>query len=564
MASSRLSPAIPDDVRHALQEFSPLVAQLLYARGITTADAARDFIAPNFDTGRHDPFLMTDMDKSVARILEAIRANEHIAIWSDYDCDGIPGGVVLHDFFVRIGFTNFENYIPHRHNEGFGLNREGIDLLASRGTTLLISIDCGITNVEEVTHALSRGIDVIITDHHEPGLTLPPAYAILDPKRDTAYPFRELCGSGVIWKLVEGLIARGSFALPAGTEKWLLDMVGLATLSDMVPLVGENRVLAHFGLTVLRKTPRAGLRELLRKVGAQQHTLTEDDIGFSIAPRINAASRMGDPRDAFLLFTSSTENASFHADKLEHTNNERKGHVGVIVKEINKRLKEREHVPPVIVLGNPEWRPSLLGLVANSIVSEYRRPVFLWGRDGRDVLKGSCRTDGSASVVTLMHEVKDALLEYGGHHASGGFAIRETHVHTLGSALNEAYERVRGSGGITGELTIDADLSLSEVSTKTLRDMSMLSPFGVGNPKPLFRFGAVTVGRVEQFGKTKEHLKVVMHDERNSVEAMSFFARHDSFTKVLHPGETVDIIGHIESSSFRGRTSLRVRIVDVH
>jgi len=570
MAVYKSSVLIPDDVRGALEGYSPLVSQLLFARGITTKELAQVFIAPNFDTDRHNPFLMTDMEKAVSRVLKAFQNNERIAIWSDYDCDGIPGGVLLHDFFKLIGVTNFINYIPHRHNEGFGLNAEGIDTLTADNVTLVITIDCGITNVQEVNHARALGCDVIITDHHEPDETLPDAFAILDPKRDTAYPFRDLCGSGVMWKLIEGLMERikteklVQFSHGKGQEKWLLDMVGIATLADMVPLVGENRTLAYYGLSVMRKSRRAGFRELIRVLRLTQQFLTEDDIGFSIAPRINAASRMGSPQEAFALFTADADSSVKLAERLEHINSERKGYVGAITKEAKARLKEKEIVPDVIVMGNPEWRPSLLGLVANSLAQEFKRPVFLWGRDGRNVLKGSCRSDGIVSVVSLMREASETLSEFGGHHMSGGFAITDEHIHQLPEALNRAYAKIKThKDDSVSVILVDADLSLSEVSDRTFRDISALSPFGVGNQKPLFRFLNVSVVRVEQFGKTKEHLKLRIRDERTSVEAIAFFSTVDTFTRMPKAGEQCDLIGHIESSYFRSRRELRLRIVDI-
>lgn len=570
MALYKTSERIPDELKTLFNEYSPLVAQLLYSRGIATKELAQSFIAPNFETDRHDPYLMTDMDKAVTRLIAAFLNKERIAIWSDYDCDGIPGGVLLHDFFKLIGVTNFINYIPHRHNEGFGLNFEGIDTLCADDVTLILSIDCGITNVKEVAHANKLGADVIVTDHHEPGDVLPDAFAILDPKRDSSYPFPDLCGSGVVWKLIEGLIERikleklEQFSHSAGQEKWLLDMVGIATLADMVPLVGENRTFAYYGLSVLRKSKRAGLKELVRVLRLEQKFLTEDDIGFSIAPRINAASRVSSPHEAFNLFISDSESSVALAKRLEHINSERKGYVGAISKEAKGKLKDKGVVPDVIVLGNPEWRPSLLGPVANSLAEEYNRPVFLWGRDGRNILKGSCRSEGSISVLSLMKAAEKNFLEFGGHQMSGGFSVSDENIHTLPESLNTAYVQSKLNGnGERQNVFVDADLSLSEVNDRTLKDISLLSPFGIGNPKPLFRFLNVTVRNAEQFGKTKEHLKLRLGDERTLVEAIAFFSTTESFTSMPKVGEPCDLIGHIESSYFRNRRELRLRIIDI-
>jgi len=557
----RFAPPVAPDVDAALAAYSPLVRSLLANRGITTEAAAREFLSPSYDTHRHDPFLMTDMEKAVERVLRAIKDGERVAIWSDYDADGVPGGVLLHDFFTAVGFTNFENYIPHRNDEGYGLNTAGLDALAERGATLVISIDCGITDIAAVAHARTRGMDVIITDHHEAPPELPPAYAILDPKRDEAYPFRELCGSGVIWKLVEGLIARGNFALSAGREKWWLDMVGLATLSDMVPLVGENRVLARYGLLVMQKSRRPGLTQLFRLLRLNPRNLSEDDIGFSIAPRINAASRMGSSDFAFrALATTDAEDAALAVTHLDRVNNERKGVVAAMVKDMKRRLAERAEAP-VIVMGHAEWRPSLLGLAANTLMGEYRRPVFLWGRDGRNIIKGSCRSDGSVSVVALMRDMGDTLLDFGGHHASGGFSIRDEHIHHFPDRVVSSYESVRGAA-VDSTVFVDAPLALTDVTPALFRDIATLSPFGEGNPKPLFRFASAVPRSVERFGKAKEHTRAVFDGARGTLEAMAFFTAPDEFTADLVPGKAVDLIAHVEQSFFMNRVQLRLRIVD--
>ncbi len=552
-----------------VEALPPLVQTLLSNRGITDEEGVRTFLAPSYES-LHDPFLMTDMERAVTRTLDALARNERIAIYSDYDCDGIPGGVLLHDFFKAIGYTQFENYIPHRHHEGYGVSREAIDNLSSRGATLIITVDCGIVDHEAIAHAQSRGADVIVTDHHEPGETLPPAYAILNPKRDDAYPFRELCGSGVAWKLVQGLIARGRdrgvIVLSEGVEKWWLDVVGMATVADMVPLVGENRVLAHFGLTVLRKTRRPGLQHLFRAMRIRQQLLTEDDIGFSIGPRINAASRMDTPEDAFhMLATRDEREAGARAAHLERLNNERKGVVAAMVKDIKKRMSARTEEAPVIVMGDPRWRPALVGLAANSLAEVYRRPVFLWGRDGREVIKGSCRSEGSTSVVALMRAAPDIFIEFGGHHASGGFSLRNEHVHAFEARLTAAFSQLGADTlRVSREVSVDAELALEEISDELVESIQALAPYGEGNPKPLFAFRAVVPERVEQFGKAREHLKLQLPRTRGGgLEAIAFFATPDAFLQPPAAGEPATLLAHVEVSHFRSQRSVRLRVVDV-
>ena len=484
-----------------------LTEHLLYHRGITSVEEQTKFLNPDYEAHTHDPFLMKDMEKVVARIVSAVEKNERTAIFSDYDADGIPGAVVMHDFFKKVGYTNFENYIPDRHVEGFGLNTKAVEDIAARGARLLLTIDCGITDREEVARANVLGMEVIITDHHLPGIELPPAYAILNPKQDDcAYPEKMLCGSGVVFKLVQALCSRLKTGnIPHGWEKWLLDMIGLATLSDMVPLTGENRTFAHYGLKVLRKSPRVGLAALFRELRVEREHITEDDVGFVITPRINAASRMGQPFDAFRLFsTSDALEAGMLATHLNKINDERKGRVAALVREVRRIVAEghASRAPAIVVAGNPAWRPALLGLVANTLVEDYRKPVFVWGREGNNILKGSCRSDGSVDLSALMHEARSVFSDFGGHREAGGFAVALEKVHLLENELERAYERVRQEREKEEpKYRVDAALSLDEVGEELWRSVARLAPFGVGNPKPLFLFECLRVSLVELFGR---------------------------------------------------------------
>ena len=551
-----------------LAHYSPLLQQLLSNRGITTALHAHAFLNPSYEEHLHDPFLLHDMAKAVTRISAALRNDERICIYSDYDCDGIPGAVVLHDFFKAIGFENFQNYIPHRHYEGFGFNEKAVEKIKEAHAALIITIDCGTSDFRAVEKANECGIDVIITDHHEPKETLPSSCAVVNPKVGNTYPFEGLCGSGVIFKLVQALIASNKiekiFELKEGHEKWFLDMVGLATIADMVPLTGENRALAHFGLHVLRKTRRLGLQHLLYAQKASLPHLTEDDIGFTIGPRINAASRMDTPEDAFLMLsTTDNDTARLSVVHLEKLNLERRGIVSSMTKEVNKRLSAVEEIPNILVLGNPFWRPSLVGLLAGKLAEEHKRPAFVWGKDGNGVIKGSCRGDTKTSVVTLMNEVPQAFLEYGGHHMSGGFAVLEEHIHTLGKVLNDAFLRIKEKSRIDVHIDVDAEVSLADIDSNFLAIQKKLAPFGMGNPKPLYVFKNVVPTKVDVFGKSNEHTKVLFDTKGYAKEAIAFFKMPEDFKKVPKVGESIDIYAHVEQSFFMGRLQTRLRIVGI-
>jgi len=570
MKSYGKQPQVPDSVKENLLQYSPLVQSLLYSRGIETGEDAEVFFKPDYLRDIHDPFLLKDMDKTVDRLITAIEQKEKIVIYSDYDADGIPGGTMLRDFFDKIGFENIENYIPHRHDEGFGLHAEAVETLASAGAQVIITIDCGIVDVVAASVAKKRGVDLIITDHHEPGAELPDAFAIVNPKQiDCEYPHKGLCGSGVAYKLVQAILSKNRFGLKEGHEKWLLDLVGIATLSDMVPLQGENRALAHFGLRVLRQSPRLGLQEMWKKLKLNQKYVTEDDIGFSLSPRINAASRMGQPMDAFKLLSAKThEEAIVATELLESLNAERKGLVASTVKELKKALRERLELGPlssVLVLGNPNWKPALLGLVANNILEEVKRPVFLWGRNGDDTIKGSCRSDGSASLIALMDGARESFIQYGGHKMAGGFATTTDAIHSLEEALSGAYEKVKESESGSSTNLYDSELSFADVTWKTFDAVQKFAPFGVGNSKPVFLFANSEIFSTKQFGGDKNHLEVIFNGELDrKVKAIKFFSGPDSFGVALSAGKSVNLLATLEKSTFgRGGPELRLRIVDI-
>jgi len=585
-----------------MEKYGELLKTLLKNRGIENESDSEVFLNPNYERDFFDPFLMRDMEKACVRLFEAIEGNEKIVIYADYDCDGIPGAVIMHDLFEKIGYKNYKIYIPQRNSEGYGLNMSAIKEFADSGVKLLITIDLGITAINEIAQAEVDGIDVIITDHHLPHENLPRAYAILNPKVDN-YPEKMLCGAGVIFKFVQGFVkkygeyydtekagknflsaelamlkqsstAKFSPAFSVGWEKWMLDMAGIATLSDMVPLVGENRAMASFGMKVLRKSPRVGLQKLLAQMKIEQKYLAEDDVGFMIAPRLNAASRMDDPTRAYELLATSDEteagNLVLHLSKI---NDERKLIVANIIRETKKKLENRE-VKEVIVIGNPSWRVGVLGLVAGKLSDEYGKAVFAWGKDENDCIKGSCRSDGSVSIVELMTDSNDFFVDFGGHEFAGGFTVNNEKIHFLEEALLSSYENIKnkelkrsdlkGAQGLTLKIDFIGDLSL--VNMKNWRELEKLAPFGLGNPKPTFLFKNVKIENIKKFGKngSGEHLEITFSDSnKNKTKAISFFSNIDSFEKQISEGLSVDLCATFDLSRFRGKEELRLRIVNI-
>ena len=565
------SPAI-NDSHELLKTYSPLLTQLLINRDISTLDEAETFINPKYDDN-YDPFLMKGITEGVKRIKKAIDENEKITIYADYDADGIPGSVVLASLFDALKYTNYDIYIPHRHDEGYGIHIEALEKIKEGRTTLVITIDVGITGHDAAKWCKENDIDIIITDHHLPVLKkggkqdLPKATILINPKQEGCeYPDPMLCGCGVIFKVVQGFLEkyRKEYNIPDGWEKWMLDMVGISTVSDMVPLVNENRLLAYYGLKVIKKTKRPGLKKLMWDAGISIQHLNEEDIGFGISPKINAASRMSHPEDALAVLRAKNDvEATTSVKHIIKLNNGRKKLVMQTMKKAYKKLEGRD-LGNVIVLGSPDWKAGILGLVASKLVEKYKKPAFVWSEEQGEI-KGSCRTWNGTHLVELMtaSETK-SFLQFGGHAEAGGFSCKKKEIHFLEERLNTAFgkqSKVELEKG-EEEITIDAELSLDDVTNTLYREIEQLAPFGVGNAKPLFVFKNVTPTYVGQFRKTKEHLEIHFKNSKNEkIRAITFFKTPEDYDKIPRENKPFNLIAHIEHSVFMGKHELRLKIV---
>lgn len=561
---------IPEKTEKELARYTPLVRRLLVNRGITTGEDARAFIFPSYEDDVHDPFLMKDMEGVVKRIYDAVKSGEKIFVYSDYDCDGIPGAAIMQDFFKKINYENFEIYIPDRHKEGYGLNVDAVQEIAKKGAKLLITLDLGITAVEETIIAKSLGMDVIITDHHEPQEKIPEALFILNPKiNGDDYPEKMLCGSGVAFKFIQGFFKKHGkeFGVLEGYEKWMLDMVGLATLADMVPLRGENRVFAYYGMKVLKKTKRLGLLKLFRKTKLKPESLQEEDVTFTICPRLNAAGRMDHPRFAFDLLVAENENdAEISANYLTKINNERKTLVATMMRSVHKEVSLSKKDLPVIFIGDVKWRAGVLGLVAGKIVDEYKKPAFVWGLEGGEVIKGSCRSSGEVNLVELMTLLPEkSFLEFGGHELAGGFSASREEIHFIEERLQEAYEKSsKKNVSSESEVSVDAELLIDEVNRETFEEVNMLAPFGVSNPKPVFLFRDIVISEARTFGKNNEHIELLFKNSRGrSVKAIQFFKSFNDLPTHVKMGNKINLKAHIEKSTFGWKEEIRLRMVEI-
>ena len=547
-----MQPTLPTPV-----ELETMLAQRL---GL---DDHKTFTEPPYQLG--DVWAFTDMQKAVDRLYQAVKGGEHIGIYADYDCDGIPGAVVLIDLFKKLGVMDRVHvYIPDRHDEGYGVSIRGIKELEKSAVTLMVTVDVGITAIAEIAYAQLREIDVILTDHHAPLPQFPEAFALIHPVKGS-YINQDPCGAVVAFYLVRGFIEihGKEFSIPEGWEKWLLDLVGFATLSDMVPLTGENRILAVYGLHVMRKTRRSGLRLLLEKNNIALPTLTETDLTFTVAPRLNAASRMDSPMLAFeLLATDDLRRAKEIVEILDTINTQRKTLVAQIVKAAHATIDHRAlstELGAIVVVGNPEWRPAVLGLVANKLVETYGKSFFVWGEAGDGTIKGSCRMIDEHHAALLFQALpEDMILHAGGHQAAGGFSVSKEKIHFLEEALNAAIEKVDHSG--TGKNNIDTIvLPLASSTTRHLTVVRKFAPFGVGNTEPLFLFENVVVLSTKMFGKSKEHLELAIQDSTGSAIAFTFFAPETLIEKAAK-GATVSIVGTLEAG-WRGGVRVRIRYI---
>ena len=556
---------ISEKISKELESWPELVRQLLFYRGIKTKKEAEKFFNPNYEKGLNDPFKILNMEKAVDRILSAIKKNERIIIFGDYDADGVCASVIFHEFFKKVGFENFHVHIPDRHLDGYGLTLESIDEFKKQEAKLIITLDCGITDYDEIEKANKSGIDTVVIDHHLPPEKLPPACAIVDVKQEKdKYLFKDLCGTGVAFKVICALVKKGGFNIVSGWEKWLLDLVAIATITEMVPLMEENRVLVFYGLQVLRKTKRPGLLSFYRRMEMVPVNINEDDVGFMIAPRINVASRMEHANTSFeLLTTESSEEADWLTGRIELLNKDRRNIVEAILQEVDEKI-EIESIPPIIVKGDINWNPGVLGLVATRLVEKYGRPAVLWGKERAKEIKGVCRSDGTVNVVDLMTVLpKDILLDFGGHAFAGGFSIKEGKIDDLEKEILRAYKKILKQKTENEILYIDKEIGPEEVNWEFYGQIEKFQPFGMDNPKPVFMFSELEIANIKKFGNGGIHLQLDFKKSNGEkISAIGFFiANAEKYD--LKTGQKIDLVATLEKSTFRNSLELRLRIVDV-
>jgi single-stranded-DNA-specific exonuclease len=537
------------------------IARLLAIRGIKTYDDAEYFFRPKIDN-LHDPFLMKDMDVGAERLALAIRKSEKVLVYGDYDVDGTTATSCIYTFLKEFG-VDADYYIPHRFKEGYGINPDGIKYAEEIEASLIVSVDCGITAIEEAKVAKEKGIDLIICDHHTVGDEIPDAVAVLDPKRpDCNYPFDGLSGAGVGFKLIQGTIKK--LGLPESVSYKFLDLVAISIASDIVPIIDENRVLMKAGLNMIQKSPRVGIKALLDLIKVSKDEVNTAKIVFSIGPRINAAGRMGDASTAVKLMISETlSEAKAHAYELESINLKRRDTDSKTMKEAMAQIDEDFNMEETstIVLYAEGWHLGVIGIVASRLVDLYHRPAIMLSKVNGKV-KGSARSIKGFNIYKAIKKCEDLLEQFGGHEFAAGLTLTEKNLSEFRRRMNELAFTDLSENSFEPELTIDAKLDLGEVDMKFWKLLSQFEPFGPGNLRPIFVSQNVkAVGEPTIVGNG--HLKMRVKQENSGVFDTIGFNMHEYLPGVRN-GNPFQVAYVIEENNWNGRRTLQLRLKDIH
>ncbi len=553
---------ITDEYQNKFPEVNPIILQLLYNRGLHTQAAVDEFTNPDYGQDSHDPFLFRHMHVAVDRIMAAIAAGEQITVHGDYDADGVSATVVMVSVLHALG-ANVDVYIPHRMTEGYGLNDNTIDELSDKGTKLIITVDCGISNKAEVDRAKATGIDVIVTDHHEEPPELPDALAIINPSvAADSYPFRKLAGSGVAFKVAQALVQQDNGTkLKEGFEKWLLDVVAIGTIADMVPLVGENRTMAKYGLVVLRKTKRPGLQALAEVARLRLSSIDSSGVAFGIVPRLNAAGRIDHANTAYeLLITEDPTEAQSVAENLEANNKKRQRMTERMVGESKKQIGDPGDQKILFAMGE-NWSAGLVGLVAGRLMDQFDRPVLVMGnRDGE--IMGSGRSIPAFDITAGLVKSREYLDRYGGHAAACGFTLKPGAYDDFVQSMTKLASAAISSEDMAKRLTIDARIPLSDISWEIINTLEQFEPFGQGNPQVRLLAEGLTVDDFEKVGTDGKHLRMQV-SQGDSHKKIIAFGFGQTWGNELKLGDVVDAVFELSVNEWNGNREMQLKLVDM-
>ena len=555
---------------------SPVLANLLVQRGIDTLEKAKKFFNPQL-SDLHDPFLMKDMDKAVERVERAVRNREKIMVYGDYDVDGTTAVALVYKFLRQIGHKDLLFYIPDRYTEGYGISTKGIDHAARKGATLIIALDCGIKAIEKVDYAKRKGVDFIICDHLLPAEEIPRAVAVLDPKRaDCSYPFDELSGCGVGFKLVQAYCQKNG--IPFQQIEPLLDLLAVSIASDIVPLVDENRILAHYGLLRLNASPSKGLLSIIKICGLDRHNITIDDIVFKIGPRINAAGRMrmdendenaapsGGYAAVNLLIEGNESLAEEFGSVIDGFNQDRKCIDRSVTQEAHDFIEAHAELKAAksTVIYNPRWMKGIVGIVASRLIETYYRPtVVLTMSNG--FVTGSARSVPGFDLYQAIESCSDLLENFGGHMYAAGLTMRPERVEEFTRRFNAYVEENIDPITLQPQVEIDSELFFSNITPAFRRDLNRFQPFGPGNPAPVFvTRGVVSHGETKLVGADCEHLRMdLMQRQKPNTTIQTIAFQQPTHYEWIRAGHPIDVCYQIVENHYRGSVSVQLRIKDI-
>jgi single-stranded-DNA-specific exonuclease len=545
----------PQKFLEQFPEYSKLTLQLLWDRGLKTQQAIDEFFNPDYDEDLHDPFLMKGIKKAATRILKATKNQERITVFGDYDADGVCGAAILRETLKALG-NDPRIYIPDRNKEGYGLNLKAVEEVASNKTNLIITIDCGITDFEEVKLANKLGMDVIIVDHHEVPDKLPHAFAIVNPRQyGETYPFRDLAAGGVAFKLAQALLSESKKA--DGWEKWLLDLVAIATVSDMMPLIGENRTLVKYGLVVLAKTKRLGLQELVKT--ARVTNFDAYTLGYILGPRLNAAGRMDHANTAYeLLIVESKEEAEDLVRKLNEKNQNRQRITDKIIHEIERRLQiEKEKL---IFEGDENWPLGVVGLIAGRLTDTHYRPAVIFQKM-EEISKGSARSIESFNIVEAFATCRRLLVDFGGHPQAAGFTILTENLEKFKKKILEIANKKIKEKDFIPTLSIDLELEAEDLNFELYEEIQRFAPFGEDNSRPLFLIRRLKVSNSRIVGNNGNHLKCYLTKESRGFPAIGFCL--GGLCDMIKEGDEIDVVFELIINEWNGTSELQLKIIDL-
>lgn len=539
-----------------------LFERILAARGLTTRATREAFLQPDYAAVKHDPFLLPDMKKAVARLKQAREQGEKIVIYGDYDIDGLSATALLLDAFGKFGFEGVDAFIPNRFVEGYGMTMGAVDKVRDMGADLIVTVDTGSLCHAEIAYAASLGIDTVVTDHHNVAETPPPSVAAVNPKfSGHTYPFRDLCGAGVAFKLVQALQTELD-GLPDGYEKWLLDLVALGTVCDIVTLADENRANVYWGLEVLKKQQRPGLKALMAVAGIEPEQVNARHLGFGLGPRMNAAGRLETAQHALDMLTARDGLAALEAsEKLEELNIKRRGIQDAIFEEACVQAEQLAD-DRVLVVSSGGWNHGVIGIVASKLVEKYKKPVFIIGERGEEAT-GSARSFGDFSAADAVRAADDIIIKGGGHGAAAGVTLETEKIGDFRRRVNEFYDSLQ----LTNQeryLLPRADVEIddfSEINEELVANLARMEPFGNGNPEPVLTIARTSVLSMRRMGTDGQHVKLVLRDKNGKVLQMLAFNAPEEFFR--DPGDEVAVWFQSTINEWQGVRMVEGRLLHV-